>query len=88
VCGALSGGRGPYPHLTTRGVAGPSLLRGAFCGPGGGWRPQLLFWVQSTVQRVQPFSGLRHFFRGAVRSPIALPMPATLLRSCCQQLAA
>ena len=25
---APSGGRGPYPHLTTRGVAGPSLHRG------------------------------------------------------------
>ena len=36
VGGALSGGRGLYPHLTTRGVAGPSLLRGAFCGRGGG----------------------------------------------------
>ena len=30
VGGALSGGRGLYPHLTTRGVAGPSLLRRAF----------------------------------------------------------
>eukprot|EP01047_Picozoa_sp_COSAG01_P013573 COSAG01_NODE_641_length_14573_cov_17.634637_6_plen_177_part_00 len=58
VGGALSGGRGPYPHLTTRGGAGPSLLRGAFCGRGGGWRPQLLFWVQSTVQRMRPVSGL------------------------------
>ena len=58
VGGALSGGRGLYPHLTTRGVVGPSLLRGAFCGRGGGWRPQLLFWVHGWVQRVQPFTGL------------------------------
>ena len=58
VGGALSGGRGPYPHLTTRGVAGPSLLRGAFCGRGGGWRPQLLFWVHGWVQRMGPFTGL------------------------------
>ena len=61
VGGALSGGRGLYPHLTTRGVAGPSLLRGAFCGRGGGWRPQLLFWVQSTVQRMRPVTGLPLF---------------------------
>ena len=58
VGGALSGGRGLYPHLTTRGVAGPSLLRGAFCGPGGGRRSQLLFWVHGWVQRMGPFTGL------------------------------
>jgi hypothetical protein len=29
---APSGRRGPYPHLTTRGVAGPSLHRRGLCG--------------------------------------------------------
>ena len=58
VGGALSGGRGLYPHLTTRGVAGPSLLRGAFCGRAVAGGPQLLFWVHGWVQRMGPFTGL------------------------------
>ena len=63
VGGALSGGRGLYPHLTTRGVAGPSLLREAFCGRGGGWRPQLNF----ASERASSEWGLSldcHFIRG------------------------
>ena len=52
VGGALSGGRGLYPHLTTRGVVGPSLLRGAFCARGGGWRPQVRgFGCKSTTRQ-------------------------------------
>ena len=58
VGGALSGGRGLYPHLTTRGVGGAIIASRAFCGRGGWLAGSTAVLAESADQRIRPVTGL------------------------------
>ena len=58
VGGALSGGRGLYPHLTTRGVGGAIIASRAFCGRGGWLAASTAVLAESADELIQAVTGL------------------------------